>query len=159
VPDAEVPQLLERAAMLVSGNELGPWPPSAEATQEVARKIAEIGRGVVIVSGLQRRAGRGAGHPLRAAVCDADGAALGGERLPVLEGRARGGRARLPRGGARLSRGRAVEQSGGQGGAGGGGGSCARGSPGCRGRREGRAPRRGSFLACCLHRDVSGARV
>jgi hypothetical protein len=55
VPDAELPQLLERAAALVSGNELGPWPPPAEATREVAQKIAEIGRGVIVVSGLQRR--------------------------------------------------------------------------------------------------------
>jgi hypothetical protein len=54
VPDAEAPQLLERAAALVSGDELGPWPPPAEATQEVAQKIADIGGGVIIVSGLQR---------------------------------------------------------------------------------------------------------
>jgi hypothetical protein len=55
VSDAEMPQLLERAAALVSSNELGPWPPPSEDTRVVAQKIADIGRGVIIVSGLQRR--------------------------------------------------------------------------------------------------------
>jgi hypothetical protein len=55
VSDAEMPQLLERAAALVSDNALGPWPPPTEATQVLAQKIADIGRGVIIVSGLQRR--------------------------------------------------------------------------------------------------------
>jgi hypothetical protein len=55
VPEAEVPQLVERAVALVSSKALGPWPPPAEATREVAQKIADIGRGLIIVSGLQRR--------------------------------------------------------------------------------------------------------
>jgi hypothetical protein len=55
VADADMPELLERAAAMVSSNALGPWPPPADATQEVAQKIADIGSGVIIVSGVQRR--------------------------------------------------------------------------------------------------------
>ncbi|HEY5658380.1 MAG TPA: hypothetical protein VIY27_11390 [Myxococcota bacterium] len=55
VPDGEIPQLLERAVALVSGKELGPWPPREEDTRAVAQRIGEIGSGVILVSGVQRR--------------------------------------------------------------------------------------------------------
>jgi len=53
--DADAPELRERVVALASSREVGPWPPPLEALQELAEKIAEIGRGVIVVSEHERR--------------------------------------------------------------------------------------------------------
>jgi hypothetical protein len=52
--DAE-PGQVERAAELVRKRELGPWPPESELLNEVAERLAEVGRGRIIVSEPHRR--------------------------------------------------------------------------------------------------------
>lgn len=47
---------VERAAELIRSRKLGPWPPATEALSGTADKLAEIGRGRIIVSAPQRQA-------------------------------------------------------------------------------------------------------
>jgi hypothetical protein len=49
------PAALRRAAELVSGAEVGPWPPAAEELQPLGERLGEVARGAVIVSATQRR--------------------------------------------------------------------------------------------------------
>jgi hypothetical protein len=49
------PAALRRAAELVSGAEVGPWPPAPEVLQRLAERLGEVTRGAVIVSEAQRR--------------------------------------------------------------------------------------------------------
>ncbi len=49
------PAQLRRAAELVRGREVGPWPPDAERLHGLAEQIGEAARGQVIVAGAQRR--------------------------------------------------------------------------------------------------------
>jgi hypothetical protein len=49
------PAALRRAAELVSGAEVGPWPPAPEVLQPLAERLGEVTRGAVIVSEAQRR--------------------------------------------------------------------------------------------------------
>ena len=53
--DEAAPGQVERAAELVRKRELGPWPPEAELLNETAERLAEIGRGRIIVSEPHRR--------------------------------------------------------------------------------------------------------
>lgn len=53
--DQVAPGHVERAAELVRSRELGPWPPEAERVNEIAERLAEIGRRRIIVSEPQRR--------------------------------------------------------------------------------------------------------
>ncbi len=49
------PAALRRAAELVSGAQVGPWPPAPEVLQPLAERLGEVTRGAVIVSEAQRR--------------------------------------------------------------------------------------------------------
>lgn len=53
--DADAPELRERVVALSASREVGPWPPPLEALQELAEKIDEIGRGVIVVSKHERQ--------------------------------------------------------------------------------------------------------
>ncbi|MDH3519249.1 MAG: hypothetical protein OEM49_02235 [Myxococcales bacterium] len=54
-PTLDAPENLARAASLLAEGTLGPWPPPEAALREVAETLAEVGRGVVVISDAQRR--------------------------------------------------------------------------------------------------------
>lgn len=54
-PGADLDEALARVAQWIEGGSLGPWPPLPEPAREVAERIAEAGKGVLVLSEGTRR--------------------------------------------------------------------------------------------------------